>query len=289
MKRETLIEMLRRDNSELTADEAIEILDKELEKAPEDADADLIDLCLQVIRQEAGDIPVPEVPDIDTLNRKMAEMLEDAESENQTSQKEAVKKHKKIKIGRIFALVAVVAVLAAVITTVSADYFNIDASESIVRFVKDRFITNLSDDDSVDLLLAFEEHGLENIVLPEVFYNQDLYKITEFECSGTNTKDTYVRFSFCSLVQELSGGAMIFSYEDDTSFLTGKFSVHDNEYNIAKDFVFNGVETIVFYSLDNLSGLISYSINDIEYSIELSNCSYDDILSIAKTINGVTL
>lgn len=285
MKRETLIEMLGSDFTALTTDEVIEIMEKELDKAPEDADEELIDLCLEVLKEEAGEIPHREVPDIDTLNRMAAELLAEEEGEKRAVEEKAPEKHTKIKIGKIFALVAVIAVLAAVVTTVSADYFNIDASEKIVRFVKDRFIVNLSDDDSVDLPLMFEEHGLEDIVLPEVFYNQDLYKVTEFECVGLNFEDYNIIFSITS--GQKSGRVSITNREDQTDFLVGKLSVYNNAYDNMEQLEISGMDVLVFQSNNTDVGVITYIYNDKEYSIKIDNCSFDEAKEIAFTIERV--
>ncbi|MBQ4348144.1 MAG: hypothetical protein IJC79_00820 [Clostridia bacterium] len=283
MKRETLIEMLGSDFTALTTDEVIEIMEKELDKAPEDADEELIDLCLEVLKEEAGEIPNREVPDIDTLNRMAAELLAEEEGEKGAAEEKAPEKHTKIKIGKIFALVAVVAVLAAVITTVSADYFNIDASEKIVRFVKDRFIVNLSDDDSVDLPLMFEEHGLEDIVLPEVFYNQDLYKVTEFECvAKENSVDV------CFSIEEIKTGRnnyiTIFVREDKTDFLVGKLNIYNNAYDNGKQLNNKNRDVLVFQSTDTMVGVITYINGQLEYNIKLENYTFEEVLDIADTI-----
>lgn len=283
MKRETLIEMLGSDFTALTTDEVIEIMEKELDKAPEDADEELIDLCLEVLKEEAGEIPHREVPDIDTLNRMAAELLAEEEGEKRAAEEKAPEKHTKIKIGKIFALVAVVAVLAAVITTVSADYFNIDASEKIVRFVKDRFIVNLSDDDSVDLPLMFEEHGLEDIVLPEVFYNQDLYKVTEFECVDMINEGMDVCFSVESLIDETTGGVTFYSHEEKKDFLSKNQNISDG-YKRVEIIEYNGTSILVFAS-NSGEIYITYKCENIEYIITLSTCSFDKAVSIAKSIN----
>ncbi len=282
MKRETLIEMLGSDFTALTTDEVIEIMEKELDKAPEDADEELIDLCLEVLKEEAGEIPNREVPDIDTLNRMAAELLAEEEGEKGAAEEKAPEKHTKIKIGKIFALVAVVAVLAAVITTVSADYFNIDASEKIVRFVKDRFIVNLSDDDSVDLPLMFEEHGLEDIVLPEVFYNQDLYKVTEFECEKVELDDYKMTFNLATNNQNLNGSVTIAKRKGSTLFTTGKQNV-SNGYKNIEELDINGITVLVF-STNTGESYITYKANGADYLIYLINCSFERAVDIAKTM-----
>lgn len=283
MKRETLIEMLGSDFTALTTDEVIEIMEKELDKAPEDADEELIDLCLEVLKEEAGEIPHREVPDIDTLNRMAAELLAEEEGEKRAVEEKAPEKHTKIKIGKIFALVAVIAVLAAVITTVSADYFNIDASEKIVRFVKDRFITNLSDDESVDLPLMFEEHGLEDIVLPEVFYNQDLYKVTEFECVEENDS-----VDICFSIKEQKTGrnsyVTIFVREEKTDFLVGKLNIYNNAYDNCKQLNNKNRDVLAFQSSDTMVGVITYVNDQLEYNIKLENRTFKEVLDIADTI-----
>lgn len=281
MKRETLIEMLGSDFTALTTDEVIEIMEKELDKAPEDADEELIDLCLEVLKEEAGEIPHREVPDIDTLNRMAAELLAEEEGEKRAVEEKAPEKHAKIKIGKIFALVAVVAVLAAVITTVSADYFNIDASEKIVRFVKDRFITNLSDDESVDLPLMFEEHGLEDIVLPEVFYNQDLYKVTEFECEVKEGRDINISFSIKG--EKNSGGVLVYTVKDKSDFSVGKFNASD-EFNLVKQIEKGDFNILVFSSSNTKEAYITYVKNNVDYTVFLENCSFDEALVIADSI-----
>lgn len=284
MKRETLIETLRSDSKPLTQDEAIELIEKELDKAHEEADGDLIDLCLEILAQEVQDIPDKKAPDIDTLNRQMAEMLAEEEAENRKAETKDEKKHRNIRFGRILALVAVITVLAGIVTTVSADYFNIDASEKIVRFVKGRFIVNLSDDDSVDLPLMFEEYELENIVLPEVFYNQDLYKITDFECEKTEIGDVNVYFSIESLEKEINAGVTIFSRKETTNFLAGKLNVYNNTYNKLKCISDNGINVLVFQSEHTKSSVITYVENNVEYNIEFLNCEPSEVLNIAKTI-----
>lgn len=284
MKRETLIEMLGSDFTALTTDEVIEIMEKELDKAPEDADEELIDLCLEVLKEEAGEIPHREVPDIDTLNRMAAELLAEEEGGKRAAEEKAPEKHTKIKIGKIFALVAVVAVLAAVITTVSADYFNIDASEKIVRFVKDRFITNLSDDESVDLPLMFEEHGLEDIVLPEVFYNQDLYKVTEFESKDTEIGDVHICISVKSTEKDMDIGITISEHENETDFLVGKFNIYNNAYDIGKQLKVDNRDVLIFQSVDSMVGVITYIDDDLEYNIKLNKCSFKEVNQIANTI-----
>lgn len=253
MDKKVLGQILQTKSMPFSYSEIEQLMDEELEKGPDEMDTELIDLCLDILEGRTDE-------------------AEKAQSANKT---------KKIKFKKILLISAIIALIVAVSIPVSANVLNLDASNGAVKFFKEHFSIDFSDEKSLDLVLKLEEHGLNNVILPEVFYDQNEYKTTDFEYEEVDLDDYKVKIIVESLKNQTIAAAAFFVREDTTNFLSDQLKASSG-YEFVKQLKTDSMDVLVFSNGEY--SIITYTCNDICYSINISNCTFNEALKIAESI-----
>lgn len=259
MKQKTLYDILNKEPFKFTLREIEEIMDEELSKVPEEMDTELIDLCA------------------DVLNRAYAE-------ENNSSNTEKPKS-KKIKARKVFLIAAILIIVLSLSLSASAKFFNIDASEKVVRFFNNHFNINLGNSNTdnytvngLKLINDLEEKGFENIVLPDALISED-YSTKITTRSLEDVEQAIIEFKNNSI--NIQGNISITKHTNyDDNFAVGQISMSDS-FNQVKQISASGMNVLI---LDNDNKSVIYYIDkNIEYYITI-NCDFESAIEIAETI-----
>ena len=258
MTKETLIKILSEKSMPFSEKEINEMLDAELEKAPEEMDTDFVNLCLDVLNGKYGEGYYAE--DDNSNNGNGQHSRTKSEKEND----ETKNKKRKIKFGRILLIAAIIAAVLACSITAGAKFVQINASE------------DTNQEDTVDnIVKTLVIDGVKNVILPSALLNGD-YVISDY-----NIADNNINFSFNSNNSETHATVNISSYSGYYSFSAGQADASDEFYS-AEEIKSNGF-TILKFKSDDLITLI-YIAYDNEYTITLHNCDSKQADKIAKTI-----
>lgn len=261
MKQITLLEILKTKPFSFTVREIEEILDEELSKSPDEMDTDLVDICVDV--------------------------LEKAYSEENGGSKPKNQKIKKFKIGKVLLAAAIVILVLSLSFSVSAKFFNIDASEKVVKFFNNHFDVTLGNankdadgytDNGLELINSLNEKGFENIVLPAALISED-YSTKTTTFSGEDIEQASIAFKNTST--DISGNIDITNHiNSKNNFIIGQGSVLGS-YNQVKQIFVSGIDVLIFN--DGTNSIIYYIDKDIEYYITI-NCDFESAIEIAETI-----
>lgn len=277
MTKETLIKILSEKSMPFSEKEINEMLDAELEKAPEEMDTDFVNLCLDVLNGKYGEGYYAEDDNSNNSNGQHSRTKSEKEND------ETKNKKRKIKFGRILLIAAIIAVVLACSITAGAKFVQINASEDTVSYDGDHFsidlnTTNQEDtvDDIVETLII---DGVKNVILPGAILS-DEYVISGYSNDGSN-----VNFDFKSNKTNIYGTLNINIYDKEYDFSSGEFDAGDKYYSVEEINV-NDIKVLVLESND--SSLIVYGYSNMEYSVMLNNCDSQQIEKIAKTIGELT-
>lgn len=261
MDKKTLLEILKTESFSFTLREIEEIMDEELNKSPDEMDTELIDVCIDV--------------------------LEKAYSKENTNSESKNPKTKKFKAGRVLLAAAILILVLSLSFSVSAKFFNIDASEKVVQFINNHFNVNLGNantdadnytDTGLELINNLKEQGLENIVLPDALISEDYFVKTTVYCLENIEQAT---IEFKSVSTDYSGTVTVTKYASSNElFEIGQGSV-SYLYNQVKQISVNGMDVLIFN--DGTNSVIYYIDNNTEYHIHIT-CDFDSAVEIAETI-----
>lgn len=261
MDKITLLDILETEPFTFTLREIEEIMDEELNKSPEEMDTELIDICA------------------DVLNKAYAEENNDSKPEKP--------KIKKIKTGKVLLIAAILIVVLSLSISASAKFFNIDASEKVVKFINNHFNINLGNantdadcytDNGLELINSLNEQGFENVILPAALISDDYStKINTF--SEENIEQAFIEFKSTST--DVSGKVIITNHiNNNDNFAIGQKDMSDS-YNQVKQIFVNGMDVLIFNNGSN--SVIFYIDKNIEYYI-IINCDFESAIEIAETI-----
>lgn len=258
MNDSTLKEVLKVNFLSFSKEEIENIMEEELEKAPEEMDTELIDMCLDIL---------------------MGEPNEKADEDLAASPAVSDKKAKRINFKKGILVAAIITLLISIAIPVSANVFNIDVPENILKIYDKFFELDLTDKkqgERLDYLL--DENDLQNLILPQFLFTQ--CEISDFVKKEENFL-VRAHFIFTDKENEISGKVRLDSMENKMEFLNGETLVNGH-YEEAKQLTVNGINVIVFD--ENNSCVIVYYVNDVEYSIVLNGVSIDKAVEIASTL-----
>lgn len=257
----TLLEILKTEPFSFTLSEIEEIMDEELNKAPDEMDTDLVDICA------------------DILEREYFKETAEPKSKNQ--------KVKKFKAGKVLLIAAILIMILGLSLSASAKFLNIDASEKVVEFVYNHFHVNLGDENKYDdsyssnglkLISDLNDIGFENIVLPNALLSEDYYAKININ-SIENIEQSSIEFKSSS--EDISGIILITMHTNSNyNFAIGQRLMLDS-YNQVKQISVNGIDILVFS--DETTSYIYYIDKNIEYDISI-NCNFDLAVKIAEAI-----
>ena len=258
MNDSTLKEVLKVNFLSFSKEEIENIMEEELEKSPEEMDTELIDMCLDIL---------------------MGEPNEKADEDLAALPAVSDKKAKRINFKKGILVAAIITLLISIAIPVSANVYNIDIPENILK-IYDKFfdldLTEKKQSERLDYLLA--QNDLKNLVLPQFLFRQ--CEISGFE-SVNEELNTHIYFDFVEKENNINGRVKLDLMGTKMDFLNGETLVNGH-YEEAKQLTVNGINVIVF--VENNSCVIVYYVNNVEYSIVLNGVTIDKAVEIASTL-----
>lgn len=258
MNDSTLKEVLKVNFLSFSKEEIENIMEEELEKAPEEMDTELIDMCLDIL---------------------MGEPNEKADEDLAASPAVSDKKAKRINFKKGILVAAIITLLLSIAIPVSASVFNIDVPENILKIYDKFFDLDLTEKkQSKRLSSILTEYELNDIILPRYLYAH--CEISDFEKFEENSV-IRIRFKFCDKENNIYGGVKMDSMEIEMDFLNGEGLV-EGQYEEIKQLTVNGINIIVFSENNNC--FIVYYVNEVEYNIVVNGITFDKAVEIASTL-----
>ncbi|MBR5427979.1 MAG: hypothetical protein IK118_06495 [Clostridia bacterium] len=255
-----LIEALRAPSMKFTVRELRELLDDELNKAPEEMDTELVDLCAGLLRRE-----------IAGAERGRPKM-------------------KRRKTAKNIALIAAILfVLFGISIPVYARYVHNNTSDRIVKFVDDHFRFDLRNglqnyDGTVgsmaDCAAVLAEKGIDGAVLPKELIS-DRYPLRKVEDEYEDLYRT-VRIVFGGDRSAMNGYIHMMFFEDANMQKRFQQAQVGKGYQYAEQLTINGMDVLVFGS--DTDSILNYANGNANYFICLENCDFDAGLSFARSI-----
>lgn len=273
MNNDTLLKTLKSNSMTFTIKEIQEMMDEELNKSPEEMDTELVDLCANILNQ------------VYSNSQKTITKRCDNTQENDKETKTA---SKRIKIGKIVLIAAIFMVITSIAIPVSARYVENEASNKIVQFFSDHFKIDLRSgkksainhsNENIDLVNILNDAEFESIILPSdlLVNNYSKDNISIFKDENYLTAEIDFKID-----NDISGFISIIEHRTSfTEFSIGQGDIGD-QYDSVKQITVNGMDILIF-SNDEES-YIKYVDNNIEYRIDLNNCSLDDAVKIAESL-----
>ena len=258
MNDSTLKEVLKVNFLSFSKEEIENIMEEELEKAPEEMDTELIDMCLDIL---------------------MGEPNEKADEDLAASPAVSDKKAKRINFKKGILVAAIITLLISIAIPVSANVFNIDVSENILKIYEKFFDLDFErGKQNKNLSVILTENELNDIILPRYLYVH--CEISDFV---KKEEDLLIRahFIFTDKENEISGKVRIDSMENEMDFLNGEGLV-EGQYQEIKQLTVNGINIIVFSENNNC--FIVYYVNEVEYNIVVNSVTFDKAVEIASTL-----
>ena len=270
MDRDILLKAFEAGSMPLTLEEIEMIMDEEMAKDPSEMDGDLVEMCL------------------DILTKATVKCEDKADENSETAKQENGKNKKRIKLKRMLLFAAVIAVLLGFAVPVCAKYIKSDASSGVVKYKANHFEIDLSaennkavnySDESIDIIQALNEKGIENVILPSELLKEEYVKTISFFDNDNNYFTIEISFNNG---EGIEGKIGITKHKtEDSEFMIGQINASGN-YDSVKQLSLNGMDILVFS--DEKNSFIEYIDNNIEYFFALSNCDLDSALEIAKTL-----
>ena len=258
MNDSTLKEVLKVNFLSFSKEEIENIMEEELEKAPEEMDTELIEMCLDIL---------------------MGEPNEKADEDLAASPAVSDKKAKRINFKKGILVAAIITLLLSIAIPVSANVFNIDVPENILKLYGKFFDLDFEREiQNKDLFIILSEYELNDIILPLYLY--DHCEISDFEKFEENSV-IRIRFKFCDKENNIYGGVRLDSMENEMDFINGEMLI-DGNYDQVKQLTVNGIDVVVFSENDDC--FIVYSVNNVEYHIVVKGVSFNKAVEIASTL-----
>lgn len=254
----TLKEILKVNFLSFTKEEIESIMNEELEKAPEEMDTELIDMCLDILTGEP----------VNKADEKLT--VSPAVSEN---------KVKKIKFKKGILVAAIIMLLISIAIPVGASIFDIDVPENILKVYEEHFkLDTEGESQREDLITLLAENGLSDVVLPK-FLCVDC-EISDFQKNDDNFINQVI-FKYVVKKQGISGSVILTMSDEHSEFLGGEMLVN-GQYDEAKQITINGINVIVFNK--GSENFIVYHIAGIEYYIVMKGTTFDKAVEFASTL-----
>lgn len=240
-----IIDVLNEKSMQFTRQEILDMMNEELQKEPGEMDADLVELC------------------IDVLDGKYV-CADDTAKEDKRPRETTYAK--RMRIRKALLVAAIFAVILAITIPAGAKFVHMDATDDVVAYHANHFSIDLSQNKELKAVVA-------DSVLPQAFLNDDT--IYDMEISDT---DTILYFKDNS--SDIYGNVII-SNNDKENFVSGLYDMNDEFYS-AEEINVNGIKALVIQSED--LNTVVYLAGDKEYTITIHNCDFETAKQIANTI-----
>ena len=270
MKKELFPEKLQQEMCSFSKNEVWEMMENELNKPPEEIDADLVaEYAALLDAAEAGEkrrIPTTDAAD---GNRRRLKM-------------------------KILLIAAAAAILLAVAISVSARFVRNDASEKLVQYDGERFSYNLvqgaaaadrHSDRNNGMIQKIREFISADIILPAEFLTGKY----EYSVRKTQEEEEFISVD----VRFDDGQSGIYGYIGVTLFKDQETKIiyfsdvnATEQFNMSSQLSLNGMDVLIFGN-DKYSS-IEYLDRDVGYTIFLSDCPFETAVEIARTLDQTT-
>lgn len=258
MNNGTLKEILKVKFLSFTKEEIESIMDEELEKDPEEMDAELIDMCLDILTGEPKEKADEKITDSSAVSGK---------------------KVKVINIKKGFFVAAIITLLIVIAIPVGAKIFEIDVPESMLKIYEEYFKLNIDGENrSEDLDTLLAENDLKDVILPKFLFSD--CEITDFETYDEESV-IKVRFDYDSREERIKGRVTLNNSDEYSDFFDGKTLIND-QYESGKRIVVNGIEVVILNE-ENKSIMI-YRVDEAEYNIVLYGATFEKVIEIASDL-----
>lgn len=265
MDRDKLLEMINAEPISFTIEEIENIMDEELEKAPEEMDGELVQICLNVL----------------------------TEAHSEAEKVEVEPEKKKIyyrKPFRALIAAAVIILFIASALTVSAQVFNFNIPKEIAKLINGnaQIDMNLENADTTADGYALletefakeiaEKIGITPITFPEemIGENCEITEIENYTVDETVSLDALIDFEYMGNYGDL----IIIQYQQDFEFVGVDQSIDVISGQMIKA---NGMDILIFEHKGGNSCTIRYKDNLTEYCIDLK-CDIDTAIQFAESI-----
>lgn len=258
MNSSTLKEILKVKDLSFSKEEIENIMDEELEKSPEEMDAELIDMCLDILTG-----------------------VQEKKADENTSDSSAKpnKKVKTIKFKKGMLVAAIITLLITIVIPVGAKIFDIDVPESMLKVYEEYFHLDMGTYDTQDLNSLLAENDLKDTVLPKFLFSDDC-KITNFEIFDKESI-TKIMFDYDNRKQNIKGRVTLNNSDVYSGFFVGETLV-GRQYEGAKEINVSGMDVVIF--AENSRCIIVYHVDGIEYNIVIYGVTMDKAVEIAETL-----
>ncbi len=247
MNKEILKNVLRTSSVEFTYDEINKMLNDELEKSPEEMDTELVEICIDALSNY-----------IDSGNKTADEKLIPIKT----------KATKKSIVRKVFFAAAIVLIILTLSITVSANIFNIDLPEEMVKIFGDRILLNLSGETKENNTL--DENGLFSVFSSEKC-------VIESKSFDEKKNETKIQFSVKD--SEMYGNITILPYSLIDNGLEDESLFVDVEQ--IKQIVICETELIIASSADEYV-MVAYNTDERNVFIDFFNTSIDEVIKFLK-------
>lgn len=251
MNKEILKNVLSTSSVEFTYDEINKMLNDELEKSPEEMDTELVEICIDALSNY-----------IDSGNKTADKKLMPVKT----------KACKKSIVKKMFLVAAIISIVLMLAITVSANIFNIDLPEEMVKIFGDRIVLNLSEDSK-------ENNTLDENGLLSAFYSEKC--VIESRSFVESRSETIIQFSVKN--SEMYGTIDILPYSVTDKGLKDK-NVFMNVEQV-KQMVIGETEIVIASSADGFA-FVSYNTEDNSVLIDFFNATVDDVVEFLENKTG---
>lgn len=241
-----IIDVLNEKSMQFTRQEILDMMNEELQKEPGEMDADLVELC------------------IDVLDGKYV-CADDTAKEDKRPRETTYAK--RMRIRKALLVAAIFAVILAITIPAGAKLVHIDATDDVVAYHANHFSIDLSQNKELKAVVA-------DSVLPQALLSED--------CIFSNLRDIEngIIFDFKFGESDIYGN-IIKNFNKNDTFLSGQYDMNDEFYS-AEEINVNGIKALVIQSED--LNTVVYLAGDNEYTITIHNCDFETAKQIANTI-----
>lgn len=252
MDKKLLKKILTTESVEFSLEEIEQLMDEELEKPSEEIDAELVDMCLQILTKE------PETEHIEKPKSK----------------------RKIVKFTKMLIAAALIAMFVVLSLPATADIYDIDVFENtVVQKIGNFFKITFREEKEVDLTKNFPGIDLSKNTLPDFIFDENCV-ITDLK-SQVIDGDGIIKFSFQMKDSEISGYVDIFVPKKFDKNQLKEYNINSN-YSKIKELHVNGVR--VFVISNGEENLIRYEKNGMVFNFTIKQCSFEKAVEIANTI-----
>lgn len=289
MTTKAILKALQASSARIPLDEVEKIMDRELQKSPEQMDDELIDLCMDILEKGYAEQDQELQKGSEQMDDERTDFHMDIPDKGDAEQdrKQTNQKRRGRKVCRILAVAAILLLTAAVAVPVAAKFFHTNASDKIVQFYSDHFHIDLRQgettarhysDTDAELIQELQKRGFENIILPEELLK---YDHADDIFMQNNEHFTSATIDIEDVESKINGAITITQYDKATSSSAGDAQI-SSKYTSVEQINVNGLDVIVF--ANDEEAFIRYLDEHTEYVITVVNCDIDSAMKIANSI-----